>query len=128
MTRHITQEDYEILQRAKKEEALQRLSDFTKEAEYKPVAWRCKKFFDPQEGWFYNENEIGEPLYTHPAEHDLGIAEAIGFDKGYKSASVKDLTDEDMLDCLKKVDPEAVRLPKGFKLFAEELLRKAQEK
>ena len=39
-----------------------------------------------------------------------------------------ELTDEDMLDCLKKVDPEAVRLPKGFKLFAEELLRKAQEK
>jgi hypothetical protein len=33
MTRHITQEDYEILQRAKKEEALQRLSDFTQQAE-----------------------------------------------------------------------------------------------
>jgi hypothetical protein len=25
------------------------------------------------------------PLYTHPAEHDLGIAEAIGFEKGYQA-------------------------------------------
>ena len=55
-----------------------------------PVAWRCNKFYENQEGWFYNENEIGEPLYTHPSEHDLGIAEAIGFEKGHKSA-------EDML-------------------------------
>ena len=30
------------------------------------------------------------PLYTHSSEHDLGIAEAIGFEKGHKSA-------EDML-------------------------------
>ena len=34
----------------------------------KPVAWRCKKFYETQEGWFYNENEIGEPLYTHPVK------------------------------------------------------------
>ena len=33
-----------------------------------PVAWRCNKFYENQEGWFYNENEIGEPLYTHPVE------------------------------------------------------------
>ena len=33
-----------------------------------PVAWRCKKFYETQEGWFYNENEIGEPLYTHPVK------------------------------------------------------------
>ena len=26
------------------------------------------------------------PLYIHPSEHDLGIAEAIGFEKGHKSA------------------------------------------
>ena len=98
-----------------------------------PVAWAFMldgDFWDaihPDEH-AQEEGSYTIPLYTHPAEHDLGIAEAIGFDKGYKSASVKDLTDEDMLDCLKKVDPEAVRLPKGFKLFAEELLRKAQEK
>jgi len=33
------------------------------------------------------------PLYTHPSEHDLGIAEAVGFDKGYKAATAKTLTD-----------------------------------
>jgi len=27
----------------------------------------------------------GIPLYTHPNEHDLGIAEAIGFDDGFKA-------------------------------------------
>jgi hypothetical protein len=27
----------------------------------------------------------GELLYTHPSEHDLGIAEAIGFEKGYNT-------------------------------------------
>ena len=30
---------------------------------------------------------VGTKLYTHPAEHDIGIAEAIGFEKGHKSAS-----------------------------------------
>ena len=29
--------------------------------------------------------EYDIPLYTHPAEHDLGIAEAIGFEKGYQA-------------------------------------------
>ena len=37
----------------------------------KPVAWRCKKFYETQEGWFYNENEIGEPLYTHPVKEQI---------------------------------------------------------
>ena len=37
-----------------------------------------------------NALTLGIPLYTHPSEHDLGIAEAIGFEKGHKSA-------EDML-------------------------------
>jgi hypothetical protein len=32
-------------------------------------------------------------------KHDLGIAEAIGFDKGYKAATAKTLTDEEIL-CL----------------------------
>jgi len=40
-----------------------------------------------------------EPLYTHPNQHDLGIAEAIGFDKGYNAAKPVDLTDEQIL-CL----------------------------
>ena len=60
-----------------------------------PVAWIDKT--DIEDGFFYPtiltkmetiSNNI--PLYTHPGEHDLGIAEAIGFEKGHKSA-------EDML-------------------------------
>jgi len=43
------------------------------------------------------------PLYTHPSEHDLGIAEAIGFEKGYKSASVKELTDEEITAISKEI-------------------------
>ena len=60
-----------------------------------PVAW-----MDGEGGFYHNddyevckEHNIADdliPLYTHPAEHDLGIAEAIGFEKGHKSA-------EDML-------------------------------
>jgi hypothetical protein len=30
------------------------------------------------------------PLYAHPSEHDLGVAEAIGFDKGYQAALRKE--------------------------------------
>jgi hypothetical protein len=51
-----------------------------------PVAWidkrtnKCVVFINtpPSDDWI--------PLYTHPSKHDLGIAEAIGFDKGYKAA------------------------------------------
>jgi hypothetical protein len=41
----------------------------------------------------------GELLYTQPNEHDLGIAEAIGFDKGYKAATAKTLTANEIEDC-----------------------------
>ena len=71
-----------------------------------PVAWRCNKFYENQEGWFYNENEIGEPLYTHPAE----------------------LTDEEIgqiwKDCMESPYMQ-VSNPVGF---ARAVLRKAQEK
>jgi hypothetical protein len=40
----------------------------------------------------------GELLYAQPNEHDLGIAEAIGFDRGYKVATAKTLTDEELLE------------------------------
>jgi hypothetical protein len=43
------------------------------------------------------------PLYTHPTEHDLGIAEAIGFDKGYEAATAKTLTDEEILTAIKSI-------------------------
>jgi len=49
----------------------------------KPVAWMSEK------GILSYVNDIGFtiPLYTHPAEHDLAIAEAIGFEKGHESAA-----------------------------------------
>ena len=61
-----------------------------------PVAWAVWEG-RPHDLFFYKE-EADElcrlkggdaktvPLYTHPAEHDLGIAEAIGFEKGYKAS------------------------------------------
>jgi hypothetical protein len=69
-----------------------------------PVAWRCNKFYENQEGWFYNENEIGEPLYTHP---------------------VKELTDEEIL----KMAADMFHYSE-YRLvidFARAILRKAQE-
>jgi hypothetical protein len=66
----------------------------------------------------------GELLYTQPNEHDLGIAEAIGFDKGYKAATAKTLTDEEILsewDYEFGVEVDLID-------FARAILRKAQEK
>ena len=74
-----------------------------------PVAWRCKKFYENQEGWFYNENGIGEPLYTHP---------------------VKELTDEEIANTWDDVRKDATLKPsmKDMQDFARAILRKAQEK
>ena len=95
-----------------------------------PVAWldkrtnKCVVFINtpPSDDWI--------PLYTHPAEHDLGIAEAIGFDKGYKSASVKELTDEEIKDVYFNTFnwnfSESASSP--FLDFARAILRKANEK
>jgi hypothetical protein len=66
----------------------------------------------------------GELLYTHPNEHDLGIAEAIGFDKGYKAATAKTLTDEEILsewDYEFGVEVDLID-------FARAILKKASEK
>jgi len=38
-------------------------------------------------------------LKTNPSEHDLGVAEAIGFEKGYNANKLDDLTNEEIL-CL----------------------------
>ena len=93
----------------------------------KPVAWMlvdanwndfCRYSSYPSEGAI--------PLYTHPAEHDLGVAEAIGFDKGYKAASVKELTDEEIL----KMAADKFHYSE-YKLvidFVRAILRKTQEK
>jgi hypothetical protein len=65
-----------------------------------PVAWFIQAkiwheftFSKPAED---SEDVVITPLYTHPSEHDLGIAEAIGFDKGYKAATAKVFTDAEV--------------------------------
>ena len=70
----------------------------------KPVAWR-KVVGNVTKHYQYNEMGEGTPLYTHPSEHDLGIAEAIGFEKGHKSA-------EDMLR-QQQAEIEALKKQRG---------------
>ena len=56
-----------------------------------PVAWMFEK--DGAYMCIKHDNKVnydgGIPLYTHPVEHDLGIAEAIGFEKGYQAGLKK---------------------------------------
>lgn len=72
----------------------------------KPVAWRCNKFYETQEGWFYNENGIGEPLYIHP---------------------VKELADEEIIRVWNETSSV---LPEDEDViyFARAILRKVEEK
>ena len=72
-----------------------------------PVAWRCNKFYENQDGWFYNENGIGEPLYAHP---------------------VKELTDEEIRTIQAICHLKDVGYDNFIMRFARAILRKAQEK
>ena len=69
----------------------------------------------------------GELLYTQPNEHDLGIAEAIGFDKGYKAATAKTLTDEEIWEVINRTAWVGTEEEIRFKI-AEAILKKASEK
>ena len=108
-----------------------------------PVAWmyNYKQFPDSFVVCRARKSEQDIPLYTHPAEHDLGIAEAIGFEKGYKAASVKELTDEEINIVAILQDAEIVPVGheiwktgeefnkyKRIVLSTAKALRKAQEK
>ena len=113
-----------------------------------PVAWRCKKFYETQEGWFYNENEIGEPLYTHPVkEQHLSLQKtedgelvAVTYTDDehrivkvlWQKPPVKELTDEEIeIEWFKVFKPETgigKNLTNGVYEFALAILRKAQEK
>jgi hypothetical protein len=65
----------------------------------KPIAWVNSLTAMMEESFeVYKTKQVGfdMPLYTHPSEHDLGIAEAIGFDKGYKAATAKVFTDAEV--------------------------------
>ena len=97
---------------------------------HKPVAWINRDEYHGWLNWDKNtEMPINIPLYTQTDEHSLGIAEAIGFEKGYKASHpVKELTltDEDILeewtckysDCYQDTLID----------FARAILRKASEK
>jgi hypothetical protein len=102
-----------------------------------PVAWLIQAkiwheftFSKPAED---SEDVVITPLYTHPSEHDLGIAEAIGFDKGYKAATAKTLTGEEIDELWDKY--LRVRDEYGEELqilgvhdFARAILKKASER
>jgi hypothetical protein len=62
-------------------------------------------------------------------EHDLGFAEAIGFDKGYKAATAKTLTDEEIQAIAKESYVWNTGKQEWSEIeFARAILRKAQEK
>ena len=58
-----------------------------------PVAWIAAYDLERlplYDCWVNGEKSKGSvPLYAKPSEHDLGIAEAIGFDKGYKASQAE---------------------------------------
>ena len=108
-----------------------------------PVAWRCNKFYETQEGWFYNENGIGEPLYTHPVKElhlslqkskQTGELLAVTYTDDehrivevlWQRPPVKELTDEEIREVAKSVEDEGYAQWKYE--FARAILRKAQEK
>jgi hypothetical protein len=68
----------------------------------------------------------GELLYTRPSEHDLGVAEAVGFDKGYKAATAKTLTDEEIWEVINRTAWVGTEEEIRFKI-AEAILRKARQ-
>ena len=97
-----------------------------------PVAWiaigdNTSVFFDLDCALAIDDNPT--PLYTHPSEHDLGVAEAIGFDKGYKAATAKTLTDEEIQAIAKESYVWNTGKQEWSEIeFARAILRKAQEK
>jgi hypothetical protein len=70
--------------------------------------------------------KVGTPLYTHPAEHDLAIAEAIGFEKGHESAATmlrqQQVEIDAGIELIKKFQEEREELKKR-NLFLETFYR-----
>ena len=106
-----------------------------------PVAWmllrdescvELTEWFGVMRGWedFLGDNEKIVELYTHPSEHDLGIAEAVGFDKGYKAATAKTLTDEEIIEITIRWFGSRRNdfFPEQWLDFAKAILKKASEK
>jgi len=103
-----------------------------------PVAW-MQTFTQEYKGVIETKHAVNIerigindiPLYTHPTKHDLGIAEAIGFDKGYQAAMEKTLTSLTEDECeaiINKHDWYSKSWREMAKEIHDAILRKAQEK
>jgi hypothetical protein len=98
------------------------------------------QYMDSGSGSDWQTRVDGQLLYTHPSEHDLGIAKAIGFDKGYKTAAQsntqlhpgKTLTDEEIDAIENAVYCKTIQKGKTpheyIMKFARAILKKASEK
>jgi len=97
-----------------------------------PVAWMNPKTLECGYGGDVDWEDTGcIPLYTHPEKHDLGIAEAIGFDKGYQTAMEKTLTpltEDECEEIINKHDWYSKSWQEMAKEIHDAILRKAQEK
>ena len=94
-----------------------------------PVAWFYAYPDDVEDKFLCGNTELIEsmkscgkdyiitPLYTHPSEHDLGIAEAIGFEKGHKSAE----------DMLRQQQAEIEALKAAVRSFFNDYLDQREE-
>ena len=75
------------------------------EEQDKPVAW----MIEHEEEWGVSTEKDpikrSIPLYTHP---------------------LREVTDEELFDCLREIDPEAKRLPLGLNLLVRAMFKKAQ--
>ena len=130
----------------KKEAALQRLSDFTQEADNEPVAIRYDfdgygyQYMDSGSGSDWQTRVEGEFLYTHPASL-VDWSYQQGYQVGKETHPAKTLTDEEITEVIKKIasnneyvyslyeDFEGIEFSRvGIFEFSRAILRKAQEK
>jgi hypothetical protein len=86
----------------------------------KPVAWMSNDSFEIST---MQSDKFSIPLYTSPRTHDLGIADAIGFERGYKAATAKTLTDEEIEEVF-----YGLEVGHSSTDFARAILKKASEK
>jgi len=110
----------------KKEAALQRLSDFTQEADNEPVAWMHQNPEYPISK--HRSQEYNIPLYTHPASL-VDWSYQQGYQVGKETHPAKTLTDEEIINIAKEHIHQRLEGERfGYLHFARAILRKAQEK
>jgi len=95
-----------------------------------PVAWMSQGGDVSRSADYFEEMGFKDliPLYTHPSEHELGIAEAIGFDKGYKAATPKELTNDEIMAVAMETSISYKNWGYYSIDFARAILKKASEK